>query len=61
MLRQLFPTALRPIPRQMLWEPDPEPAEVIRLMFQMALEGNATAQIRDMLCEARYSTPKEYI
>ncbi len=43
------------------WEPDPEPAEVVRLMFQMALEGNATAQIRDMLCEARYPTPKEYI
>lgn len=43
------------------WEPDPVPAEVVKQIFQMALEGLATAQIRDKLCAARYPTPREYI
>jgi hypothetical protein len=43
------------------WEPDPVPAEVVRLIFKMALDGNSTSQIRDKLCAERYPTPKEYI
>ena len=43
------------------WEPDPEPAEIVKEIFRMALDGIPTAQIRDKLCAARYPTPKEYI
>ena len=43
------------------WEPDPEPAEIVRLMFQMILDGNSTSQVRDKLCAENYPTPKEYI
>ena len=43
------------------WEPDPGPAEVVRMIFKLALEGNSTAQIRDELCAAQYPTPQEYI
>ena len=42
------------------WELDPEPAEVVRQIFQMALEGLSTSQIRDRLFQARYPSPKEY-
>lgn len=42
------------------WEPDPEAAEVIKRIFQMALEGNSTSQIRDKLFESRCPTPREY-
>jgi len=43
------------------WEPDPEPADVVRLIFQMTLDGMATSQIRDKLTAERYPTPREYI
>jgi DNA invertase Pin-like site-specific DNA recombinase len=43
------------------WEPDPGSAEVVQLIFQMVLNGNATSQIRDSLCASRLPTPKEYI
>jgi len=43
------------------WEPDPVPADVVRQIYQMALNGMATAQIRDKLSEAKYPTPLEYI
>ena len=42
------------------WEINPEPGEVVRQIFQLALEGLSTAQIRDKMCAARYLTPKEY-
>jgi len=41
-------------------EPDPEPAEVVRQIFQMALDGLSTSQIRDKLFQARRPSPKEY-
>ena len=43
------------------WEPDPVPAEIVRQIFKMALDGLSTAQIRDKLCTAKYPTPREYI
>jgi DNA invertase Pin-like site-specific DNA recombinase len=43
------------------WEPDPEAAEIVRLMFRMALDGSSTGQIRDRLCAEHHPTPKEYI
>ena len=43
------------------WEPDPIPAEIVRQMFVMALDGLSTAQIRDKMCAAKYPTPQEYI
>ena len=42
------------------WEIDPEPAEVVRQIFQMALAGMTTSQIRDKMFEAKHLTPKEY-
>jgi len=42
------------------WEPDPEAADVIKRIFQMALEGLSTSQIRDKLFEARCPSPREY-
>ena len=42
------------------WEPDPEPAEVVRQIFQMALDGFTTSQIRDRMCAERRLTPREY-
>jgi hypothetical protein len=43
------------------WEPDPEPAEIVKQIFSMALCGDSTTQIRDKLCAERIPTPKEYI
>jgi len=42
------------------WEPDGEAADVIKLIFQLALEGLSTAKIRDRLFQMRIPTPKEY-
>lgn len=42
------------------WELDPEPAEVVKHIFQYALEGLSTSQIRDKMYEARYLPPREY-
>jgi len=42
------------------WEPEPEPAEVVRQIFKMALDGLTTSQIRDNMFESRYPTPREY-
>ena len=43
------------------WEADPEPAGIVRLMYQMTLDGSSTSQIRDKLSALRHPTPKEYI
>jgi predicted site-specific integrase-resolvase len=43
------------------WEPDDEAAEIVRVIYQMALNGLPTAVIRDKLCEMRVPTPLEYI
>ena len=43
------------------WEPDGEAAEIVRLIFRMALDGLPTTLIRDKLCAAKYLTPREYI
>ena len=43
------------------WEHDPEAAKVCREIFQLAIDGLSTSQIRDRLFEARYPTPKEYL
>jgi DNA invertase Pin-like site-specific DNA recombinase len=42
------------------WEPDPGPAGVVRQIFDLALDGLSTAQIRDKMFEARVLTPREY-
>lgn len=42
------------------WEPDPEPAAVVRQIFRYALDGLSTAQIRDKLFEAKHLAPREY-
>jgi DNA invertase Pin-like site-specific DNA recombinase len=42
------------------WEHDPEAAEAIRLIFQLALEGLSTSQIRDRLFIAKFPSPREY-
>ena len=43
------------------WEPDPEAAEVVQMIYRMALEGFSTSQIRDWLYNAKYPTPREYM
>jgi DNA invertase Pin-like site-specific DNA recombinase len=43
------------------WEPDPAPADVVKQIYSMALEGLPTAHIRDRLCAAQHPTPLEYI
>jgi DNA invertase Pin-like site-specific DNA recombinase len=42
------------------WEHDPDAAEAIRLIFQLALEGLSTSQIRDRLFMAKFPSPREY-
>jgi DNA invertase Pin-like site-specific DNA recombinase len=42
------------------WELDPEAAKIVDEIFQLALDGMSTSQIRDKMCEARYMTPSEY-
>ena len=42
------------------WEPDPEAADVVRLMYRMALGGHTPASIRDTLFEMGCPTPREY-
>ena len=42
------------------WEHDPIAAEVVRLIFSMALDGKTTGQIRDRLFADRQPTPREY-
>ena len=42
------------------WEPDPPAAEVVREIFDMALLGKTTAQIRDKLFADRRLAPREY-
>ncbi|MDR0949322.1 MAG: recombinase family protein, partial [Lachnospiraceae bacterium] len=43
------------------YEPNPETADIVRLIFKMALEGKKTAAIRDTLIQNRIPTPMEYI
>jgi hypothetical protein len=43
------------------WEPDPEPAAIVRDIFAMALAGLPTALIRDRLSNGLIPTPKEYL
>jgi len=43
------------------WEHDPTAAEVVRAIFNMALDGMTTAQIRDKLFADRCLAPREYI
>jgi len=42
------------------WEHDPPAAEVVRKIFNMALDGKTTAQIRDKLFADRQLAPREY-
>ena len=42
------------------WEHDPFAAEVVRVIFDMALDGKTTAQIRDKLFADRCLAPREY-
>jgi DNA invertase Pin-like site-specific DNA recombinase len=42
------------------WEFDPETAEIVRLIFRMALVGQSTTQIRDRLFADKIPTPNEY-
>ena len=42
------------------WEPDPPAAAVVREIFEMALDGRTTAQIRDKLFSDRRLAPREY-
>jgi DNA invertase Pin-like site-specific DNA recombinase len=42
------------------WEPNPETAEAIRLIFRLALDGLSTSQIRDRLFAAKFPAPREY-
>ena len=42
------------------WEIDEEAAEVIKLIFQMALDSTPISQIRNFLGTAKYPTPLEY-
>ena len=42
------------------WELDAEAAEVVKLIFQKALDGVHTSQIRNYLSAAKYPTPLEY-
>ena len=42
------------------WEPDPEAAKVVKQIFQMALDRQSTAQIRDRLFEQKSPAPREY-
>jgi hypothetical protein len=42
------------------WEHDPPAADVVRSIFNMALEGMTTAQIRDKLFADRQPAPREY-
>ena len=42
------------------WEHDPQAAEVVRGIYDMALKGMTTAQIRDKLFADRQPTPREY-
>ena len=43
------------------WEPDPEAADIVRLIYRLALDGLAPAGIRDKLFEMGCPTPREYI
>jgi DNA invertase Pin-like site-specific DNA recombinase len=42
------------------WEHDPVSASVVREIFNMALEGRTTAEIRDKLFSDRQPAPREY-
>ena len=42
------------------WEPEEVTADVVRLMFKMALDGIPPAIIKDRLFEAAYPTPREH-
>ena len=42
------------------WDIDPKPAEVVREIFSMALDGKSTAQIRDKLFADKHLAPREY-
>ena len=43
------------------YEPEPETAEIVRLIFKLALEGNKPTAIRDTLFQSLIPTPKERI
>jgi len=42
------------------WEHDPPAAEVVAMIYSMALEGKTTAQIRDKLFADRHLAPREH-
>ena len=42
------------------WEQDPVAADVVRLIYSLALEGKTTGQIRDRLFTDRQPAPREY-
>ena len=43
------------------WEPDPVSSEIVKQIFDMALDGLPSAVIRDRLCDAACPTPREYV
>jgi len=43
------------------WEPDGVASEIVRKIYDYALDGFSPAQIRDKLCAAQIPTPQEYL
>ena len=43
------------------WETDPEAAHVVKLIFQMAIDGLSKGQIRNRLFKLYQPTPREYM
>ena len=43
------------------WEPDGVASEIVRKIYNYALDGFSPAQIRDKLCAAQIPTPQEYL
>ena len=43
------------------WEPEPRSADVVRKIYDLALQGLPSSIIRDRLFEAGYPTPREHI
>ena len=43
-----------------LWVPDPEAAEVVRMIYQLSLQGYGTEQIAKYLQDEQVLTPSQY-
>ncbi|MCL1846069.1 MAG: recombinase family protein [Defluviitaleaceae bacterium] len=43
------------------WEPEPRSAEVVRMIYDLALQGLPPSIIKDRLFESSYPTPREHI